>query len=86
MEPGADVRQLIVSIVAEQLGVPAEELTPRSRFRSLPNVDSMRILEIILKAEKALGIEISDEATFRIETLGEFQDLVVQLCQEQAST
>ena len=46
----------------------------------------MRVLEVILKAEKALGIEISDEATFRIETLGEFQDLVVQLCQEQAST
>jgi acyl carrier protein len=85
VEPGADIRQQIVSIIAEQLRMPAAELTPPTRFRSLPNVDSMRVLEVILKVEKAFGVEISDEATFRIETVGEFQDLVVRLCQEQAS-
>jgi acyl carrier protein len=81
-----DIHQQIMSIIAEQLGTKEAELARDSHFRSLPNVDSMRVLQIILKTEKAFGIEISDEVTFRVETVGEFQDLVVQLCQEQAST
>jgi acyl carrier protein len=80
-----DIREQIASIIAEQLNISAGELTPDSHFRSLPNVDSMRVLQIILKTEKTFGIEISDEVTFRVETVGEFQDLVVQLCQQQAS-
>jgi acyl carrier protein len=79
-----DIRQQTVSIISEQLGVPAEELTPSSQFRSLPDVDSMRVLQIILKTEKAFGIEIADEVTFQIETIGEFQSLVEDLCRQKA--
>jgi len=81
-----DIRQQTVSIIAEQLGIPEGEVTPDSHFRSLPNVDSMRVLQVILKTEKAFAIEISDEVTFQVETVGEFQDLVVELCEQQAST
>jgi acyl carrier protein len=80
-----DIRQQIVSIIAEQLNTPSGDVTADSHFRSLPNVDSMRVLQIILKTEKTFDIEIGDEVTFRVETVGEFQDLVVELCQQQAS-
>ncbi|MFE7116167.1 acyl carrier protein [Streptomyces sp. NPDC057654] len=81
-----DVRTRVCAIIGEQLSVPAGELTPDRHFRSLPNVDSMRILQIILETEKAFDIEIDDDATFRLQTIGEFHDLVERLCREGAAT
>jgi acyl carrier protein len=80
-----DTEQQIRAIISRQLKVAEEELTPDRRFRSLPGVDSMRVLQIILETENAFDIEIDDEATFRLETVGEFQELVDRLRGERAS-
>ncbi len=81
-----DVRTRVCAIISEQLSVPEGDLTSDRHFRALPNVDSMRILQIILETEKAFDIEIDDDATFRLQTIGEFQDLVERLCREGAAT
>ncbi|WP_441245697.1 acyl carrier protein [Kitasatospora sp. McL0602] len=74
-----DTNQQITAIIAEELKVPAEEIGADDHFRSLPGVDSMRVLQIILKTEKAFDIEIEADVTFRIQTVGEFQQLVAEL-------
>ncbi|MET4924432.1 phosphopantetheine-binding protein [Streptomyces sp. PSRA5] len=79
------VREKIRRIVADELDIPAEGLTPDQHFRSLPNVDSMRVLQIVLNTEKAFDIEIEDEVTFRVQTIGEFQDVVADLCRQKTS-
>ncbi|MFC8825492.1 acyl carrier protein [Streptomyces sp. NPDC057137] len=79
------VREKIRQIVADELDIPAAGLTPDQHFRSLPNVDSMRVLQIVLTTEKAFDIEIEDEVTFRVQTIGEFQGVVEDLCRQKTS-
>lgn len=69
----------IIQIISTELGIPAEELTSDVRLRSLPGMESMKVLSIILKVEKKYGIELPDDATFRLETVGQFLDLVQSL-------
>jgi acyl carrier protein len=69
----------IIQIISTELGVPAEELARDVRLRSLPGMESMKVLSIILKVEKKYGIELPDDATFRLETVGQFLDLVQSL-------
>ncbi len=81
-----EIRQQVCAIISSQLETPAAGLTPDVYFRSLPNVDSMRVLQIILETEKAFDIEIEDEVTFRLETVGEYLDLVEDLCRQDSLT
>jgi acyl carrier protein len=69
----------IIQIISTELGIPAGELTPGVHLRSLPGMESMKVLSIILKVEKKYGIELPDDATFRLETVGQFLDLVRSL-------
>jgi len=75
-----DIRQQIRAIIAEQLKVPEEKVISDVNFRTLPNFDSMRVLQIILETEKAFDIEIDAAVTFQVTTVGQFQDLVQELC------
>jgi len=79
-----EFRERIYEIVSGVLNVPVAELSPTAEFRSLPNTDSMRVLQIILETENEFDIEIDGDATFRIETIGEFQELVEGLCRQTA--
>lgn len=69
----------IIQIISSELGIPPQELTPEVRLRSLPGMESMKVLSIILKVEKRYGIELPDDATFRLETVGQFLELVQSL-------
>lgn len=69
----------VCAIIGETLGFPPADLKPEMALRSLPNTESIQVLTIILKVEKRFGIEIPDDATFRLETVGQFLDLVDEL-------
>ena len=69
----------VYAIIGETLGVPPADLKPEMELRSLPNTESIQVLTIILKVEKRFGIEIPDDATFRLQTVGQFLDLVDEL-------
>lgn len=81
-----DIRQRVREIISKGLQVPEDELTPDSSFRELPNADSMRLLQIILETENTFGVEIDDDVTFRIQTVGEYQELVERLCDQTVPT
>ena len=76
------VHDTTVAIIAKVLEVPADDLAPTMAFRALPNADSQRLLQVILEVENAFDIEIDDDATFRIETVGEFQAAVDELVRQ----
>jgi acyl carrier protein len=81
-----DVRQRVCEIIGKGLQVSETELTPDVYFRELPNADSMRLLQIILETENTFSVEIDDDVTFRIQTIGEYQDLVEKLCDQNVPT
>lgn len=72
----------INSIISDQLGVPIDSLGDDVHFRSLPNMSSMKVLQIILETEKRFGLELSDDVTFRVQTIKQFRDEVESLLVE----
>ena len=51
----------IKSIIAEQLGVKAEEVNPESSFVDDLGADSLDTVELIMALEEEFNIEIPDE-------------------------
>lgn len=74
-----NIRDEINGIISDQLGVPADTLADDVHFRSLPNMSSMKVLQIVLEAEKRFAVELSDDVTFRVETIKQFRDEVERL-------
>ena len=63
-----DVMKKIAEIVAEQTGKDASEITKETTFESL-GVDSLDIVEMVMKFEEELDVEI--ELQERFTTIGE---------------
>jgi acyl carrier protein len=80
-----EISQAIRTILVNTLAVPATEVTSETSIRSLPNFDSVRILEVILEIEKRFDIEISDEATFNVTTVLDLEALVASTLGERRS-
>ncbi|MDP8266654.1 MAG: acyl carrier protein [Candidatus Aceula meridiana] len=51
----------IKSIIAEQLGVKVEEVTPESSFVDDLGADSLDTVELIMALEEEFNVEIPDE-------------------------
>lgn len=74
-----DIKARVNTVIAEELGIDPGVLTADRHLRTLPGVDSMKVLRIIVRIEKTFDIELEDDVTFRIRTVGEFHDIVAGL-------
>ncbi|MFI6297340.1 acyl carrier protein [Nonomuraea sp. NPDC050790] len=75
-------------IVARVLQVEEGGILPGSRITDLSLVESIKLLRIGGRIERAFGIELDNEVLFRTATLSELADEVHRLClreQEQAA-
>lgn len=66
-------------IISNKLGISEDILTSETQIASLPNVDSMRVLEIILEIEKKYRVEVPDAVTFSVSTIGELEQIIQEL-------
>ncbi len=55
------VEDKVKSIIAEQLGVEASEVTTKASFTDDLGADSLDIVELVMAFEEEFGIEIPDE-------------------------
>ena len=69
----------IKSIIAEQLGVKAEEVTPEASFIDDLGADSLDTVELIMALEEEFSIEIPDEDAEKMTTVGD----VIKYVQEK---
>ena len=65
------VEEKVKSIIVEQLGVDADEVTPGASFTDDLGADSLDIVELVMAFEEEFGIEIPDEEAEKISKVEE---------------
>ena len=72
----ATVDERVKKIIAEQLGVEAEEVTPEASFVEDLGADSLDTVELVMALEEEFEIEIPDEDAEKILTVGKALDYI----------
>ena len=67
----SNVAEKVRSIIVEQLGVEADEVTPEASFTEDLGADSLDIVELVMAFEEEFGVEIPDDAAEKINTVGD---------------
>jgi acyl carrier protein len=60
------VAEKVQSIIVEQLGVDADQVTPGASFTDDLGADSLDVVELVMAFEEEFGIEIPDEDAEKI--------------------
>ncbi|MCA9263805.1 MAG: acyl carrier protein [Planctomycetales bacterium] len=67
----AAVEDRVIDIVAEQLGVDKEKVTPETSFVNDLGADSLDTVELVMELEEEFDINIPDDAAEKIQTVGQ---------------
>ncbi len=66
-----EIESKVKSIIAEQLGVKPEEVTPQASFIDDLGADSLDTVELIMALEEEFNIEIPDEDAEKMTNVGD---------------
>lgn len=67
----ASIQERVIDIVASQLGVDKEKISPETSFVNDLGADSLDTVELVMELEEEFDINIPDDAAEKIETVGE---------------
>ena len=67
----SDVSLRIKKIIAEQLGVKPEQITPEAKFIEDLGADSLDTVELVMALEEEFGNEIPDENAEKLVSVGD---------------
>jgi acyl carrier protein len=70
------VDERVKKIIAEQLGVEEDEVTPEASFVEDLGADSLDTVELVMALEEEFEIEIPDEDAEKILTVGKALDYI----------
>ena len=77
------VAEKVKSIIVEQLGVEADEVTPEASFTDDLGADSLDIVELVMAFEEEFAIEIPDEDAEKIGKVSEAVSYIEQHAAEK---
>ena len=66
-----DIAEKVKEIVSQQLDVDVAQIKPESQFIEDLGADSLAIVELVLAFEEQFEIDIPDEDTEKIRTVGD---------------
>ena len=72
----ASVKERVIDIVAEQLGVNKEQITPETSYVNDLGADSLDVVELVMRFEENFGITISDKDAESITTVKDAIDYI----------
>jgi len=67
----ASVRERVVDIVAEQLGVSKDQINDTTSFVNDLGADSLDTVELVMELEEEFDLNIPDDAAEKIQTVGQ---------------
>jgi acyl carrier protein len=74
----AELQGRVCSILAENLSVPEDQVTPASRFQEDLDADSLDLVEAVLALEEEFGVSIPEEEMEGVKTVGQAIQLVAE--------
>jgi acyl carrier protein len=66
-----EIEEKVKKIIIEQLEVAADKVKPEASFADDLKADSLAVVELVLALEEQFKIEIPDEDTEKIKTVGD---------------
>lgn len=72
----SDIFERVKKIVAEQLEVESDKVTPEATFAEDLGADSLDTVELVMALEEEFEIEIPDEAAEKIDTVQKAVDFI----------
>ena len=67
----ADVKERVVSIIVDKLGVNPDDVTETASFTNDLGADSLDTVELIMEFEKEFNVTIPDDQAEKISTVGD---------------
>ncbi|MBL8827865.1 MAG: acyl carrier protein [Planctomycetaceae bacterium] len=67
----ASIKERVVDIVAEQLGVSKDQINESTSFVNDLGADSLDTVELVMELEEEFDINIPDDAAEKIQTVGQ---------------
>ena len=77
----SDVKEKVIKVVSEQLGVDEEKITDNTSFINDLGADSLDIVEMVMELEDEFDVKIPEDAAEKIQTVG---DAIAFIESEQA--
>ncbi len=81
-----DVKQKIVDILVDKLGIAPTEVTPEANLIKDLGIDSLDFAELIMEFEQEFNIRIPDNDAEQLQTVSEIVDYVKRMQKEGNST
>lgn len=82
----ATVEERVKKIIIEELGVNDDQVKPEAKFTDDLGADSLDQVELIMRFEEEFGLEIPDEDTEKIVTVGNAVAYVSEKCGSEANS
>lgn len=67
----SEIAERVKAIIVDKLGVGESEVTPEATFAQDLGADSLDTVELIMEFEKEFGIQIPDDQSEKIQTVGD---------------
>jgi len=77
-----EIKDKVVKIVSEQMGVEKSEITLETSFVNDLNADSLDTVELVMEFEDAFEMSIPDEEAEKIQTVGHAVDYICKAQKE----
>lgn len=72
----AEIKEKVIAIVAEQMGVEKGEISLETNFVNDLNADSLDTVELVMEFEDEFETSIPDEEAEKIQTVGQAVDFI----------
>ena len=67
----SEIEEKVKDIIAEELGVERDKVTPQASFMEDLGADSLDTVELVMAFEKEFDIDIPDEEAEKLRTVGD---------------
>jgi acyl carrier protein len=74
-----DIAATICRFIGAELKLPASAVTETASLRDLPGMESIKVLRIVARIERAYDVELPDELVSAVETVEELSAAVREL-------